>query len=99
MKVVIVRVRHSTVDRELGFFSSRSNWDHPTHSPAGECVPSSFGSGGWDTIAYDYERGSGGSQFGRGDRNFGSFHVLLNTKFFLRILQIRLKLSACRIAK
>ena len=60
MKVVIVRVRHSTVDRELGFFSSRSNWDHPTHSPAGECVPSSFGSGGWDTIAYDSREGVGG---------------------------------------
>ncbi len=28
------------VDRVLGFFSSRPNWDPPfTPSPAGECVP------------------------------------------------------------
>ncbi len=27
------------VDRVLGFFSSRPNWDSPTPSPAGECAP------------------------------------------------------------
>jgi hypothetical protein len=27
------------VDRMLGFFSSRTNWDSPTPSPADECVP------------------------------------------------------------
>jgi hypothetical protein len=27
------------VHRELVFFSSRSNWDSPTPSPAGECAP------------------------------------------------------------
>jgi hypothetical protein len=31
------------VDRVLGFFSSRPNWDPPTPSPADECVPH-FGS-------------------------------------------------------
>ena len=30
----------------LSFFSSRWNWDSPTPSPAGECAPSPFGSGG-----------------------------------------------------
>ncbi len=32
-----------TVDRVLGFFSSRPNWDSPT--PAGECVPPLVGGG------------------------------------------------------
>jgi hypothetical protein len=49
---------HTThrVDSVLGFFSSRPNWDPPpTPSPAGECVPHPFGSGGpggeGDTLA------------------------------------------------
>jgi len=37
------------VDRVLGFFSSRPNWDSLTPSPPGECVPPSFGSGGGGT--------------------------------------------------
>ncbi len=43
------------VDRVLSFFSSRRNWDSPTPSPAGECVPP-FGYGGKGTLA----RGRGG---------------------------------------
>ena len=46
------------VDRVLGFFSSRPNWDSPTPSPAGECVLPSFGTGG-DTHSLR-ERGWGG---------------------------------------
>ncbi len=37
---------HHRVGRGLGFFSSRRNWDSPNPSPAGECVPPPFGSGG-----------------------------------------------------
>jgi hypothetical protein len=59
------------VDRVLGFFSSRPNWDPPTPSPAGECVPL-FGSGG-DTLACG--KGGGGSQFGRGDRHYGTLSI------------------------
>ncbi len=44
------------------------NLDHPTPSPAGECVPFSFGArGGEGTPIAAYERGGGGSQFGRGN--------------------------------
>jgi hypothetical protein len=50
------------VDRVLGFFSNRPNWDYPTPSPAGECVPPPFCSGG-DTLACGIC--GGGSQFGR----------------------------------
>ncbi len=39
-------------------FSSRRNWDSPNPSPAGECAPPPFGSGGMDTLAG--ERGGGG---------------------------------------
>ncbi len=31
------------VDRVLGYFSSRQNWDPPPSHPQGECVPSPFG--------------------------------------------------------
>ncbi len=35
------------VDRMLGFFSSRMNWEPPPlHLTPGECVPPPFGSGG-----------------------------------------------------
>jgi hypothetical protein len=37
---------HHRADRVLSFFSSRPNWDTPIPSPAGECVPPFFGSGG-----------------------------------------------------
>jgi hypothetical protein len=39
--------RQNRVDRILGFFSSRPNWDLPTPSTPGECDPPPlFGSGG-----------------------------------------------------
>ncbi len=41
----------------LSFFSSRRNWDSPNPSPAGECVPPSFGSGGRGTLDGGRERG------------------------------------------
>ncbi|MFN9943072.1 MAG: hypothetical protein ACK56I_26745, partial [bacterium] len=43
-------------------FSSRRNWDSPTSSPAGVCVPPSFGSGG--TLARG--RGGGGANSDEG---------------------------------
>jgi hypothetical protein len=41
------------VDRVIGFFSSSPNWDPPTPSPAGECVPPLLvpGGGGGGTVA------------------------------------------------
>jgi hypothetical protein len=47
------------VDRALGIFSSRPNWDSLTPSPAGESVHPPLVQGG----------GGGGSQFRRGDRH------------------------------
>jgi hypothetical protein len=45
---IVKSLRHR-VDRVLGFFSSRPNWDlPPIPSPAGEYVPP-FGSGGGET--------------------------------------------------
>jgi hypothetical protein len=38
LSIVINSLRHR-VDRVLGFFSSRPNWDPPTHSSPKECVP------------------------------------------------------------
>jgi hypothetical protein len=43
-------IHRQSVDRVLGFFSSRPNRDSPTPSPAGECVLPSFGSGGGYTL-------------------------------------------------
>ncbi len=40
---------HHRVDRVLSFLFSCPNWDYPTPSHAGECVPSPFGSGGKHT--------------------------------------------------
>ncbi len=53
-------------------FHQSSNWDSPTTSPVGGCVPPSFCLGG-DTLARGGEvcRG-GGSQFRRGDRHCGT---------------------------
>jgi hypothetical protein len=45
------------IGRVLSFFSSRLNWDSPNLSPAGECAPCPFGSGGRGTL--DGERGGG----------------------------------------
>jgi hypothetical protein len=47
------------VDRVLGFFSSRPNWDSPSPSPTGECVAPSFGSGR-GTVHTAMGRGGGG---------------------------------------
>ncbi len=45
-KAVYHTQESQSIDRVLGFFSSRPNWDPPpTPSPTGECVPL-FGSGG-----------------------------------------------------
>jgi hypothetical protein len=49
----------SKVDRVLGFFSSRSNWNSPTPSPAGECVlpPLLQGGGGTHSLAGEWVGG------------------------------------------
>jgi hypothetical protein len=66
-KQVLVDREGRRVDRVLGFLSSRPNWDSPTPSPAGKCVPPSFGSGGLEyTLACGRRSGGGGSQFRRG---------------------------------
>ncbi len=57
------------VHRVQGFFSSRLNWDSPTRSLAGECVPPSFGS--WEGGGYTLACGTEGPNFRRGDRHFG----------------------------
>ncbi len=57
--------RHS-VDRVLGFVSSRPNWGSPTPSPAGECVLPSFGSAGGGVTHSLWERGWGGPNPTRG---------------------------------
>ncbi len=46
------------VDRVIGLFSSRSNWDPQTPSPTGEGVPP-FGSGGEVTHSIAGEGGGG----------------------------------------
>ncbi len=46
------------VDRVLGFFSSRPNWDPHTPSPAGECVSPPLVWGGGYTLACG-KRGGG----------------------------------------
>ncbi len=51
---------HFHVDRVLGFSSSLPNWNPPTPSPPGQCVPSPFGSGGGGILACS----EWGSQFG-----------------------------------
>jgi hypothetical protein len=61
------------VDRALGFFSSRPNWDPPTPSPLGECVPYLWFRGG-----HACGRVSGGSQFERGISYFLGIAYLCN---------------------
>ncbi len=62
------------VDRVLGFFSSRPNWDPPmhflTHTPV--CPPPPVSGGG---LAGG--RGGGGSQFGRDDRHCGTLGTVV----------------------
>ncbi len=42
------------VDRVLGFFSSRSNWDYHTPSPASECAPSLVPGGGTQSLVGEW---------------------------------------------
>ncbi len=67
-------VAHKTPSqRVLSFFSSRQNWDSPNPSPAGECGPPPFNSGGRGTLAG--ERGVGEFQFQRGDIQCGTLYM------------------------
>ncbi len=65
------------VDRVLGFFSSRPNWDSPTPSPwPSGCFstpqPPLVPRGGPHSLAGE---GGVGSQFGRGERHCGTLGV------------------------
>ncbi len=61
---------HRVLDRVLGFFSSRSNWDPPPHPLTHRRMCPHFGSrGGAPSLAGE---GGGGSQLGRGDRHCGT---------------------------
>ncbi len=72
-RVVLTDGSAHRVDRVLGFFSSRLNWDSPTPSPAGECVPPPYGSReGTHLLAEKGKKGWGGSQFGQRDRHCGT---------------------------
>jgi hypothetical protein len=62
---IVFNSRRHRVDRVLGFFSCPPNWDPPTHSSPGECVPPSL----WFQGGHTRLREKGGSQFGRGDRH------------------------------
>jgi hypothetical protein len=44
--LAILRGATHRVGRVLSFFSSRWNWDSPNPSPARECAPPPFGTGG-----------------------------------------------------
>jgi hypothetical protein len=64
------------VDRVMSFFSSSWNWDCPTPSPAGECAPPPFGSGGRGTCTLLREGGMlGGPHFQRGERHCGTLGI------------------------
>jgi hypothetical protein len=62
--------KNHRVDRALGFFSSRRNWDPPIASPAGDCAPPPpplfLGEGYIRLREWEW------SQFGRGDRHCGT---------------------------
>ncbi len=58
------------VYRVPSFLSSRPNWDSLAPSPAGECVPPSFGSRGGGTHSL-----AGPSQFRRRDRHSGTLGI------------------------
>ncbi len=66
--VSVVTGRHR-VNRMLGFFSSRPNWDSPTPSPAGECVLSPLVQGGKHRLR------EGGSHLRRGYRHCGTLGI------------------------
>ncbi len=59
------------VDRVLGFFSNRPNWDPPPPHPQASVFPPVWfpvGGGEGGTVA----SGRGGAQWGRGDRHCGT---------------------------
>jgi hypothetical protein len=60
----VLDVDYHRVDRVLGFFSSRLNWDPPPLHPQAVVLPPPR-----------FQRESGGSQFGRGDRHCGTLWV------------------------
>jgi hypothetical protein len=67
------------VDRVLGFFSSSPNWDSPTPSPVGECVPPPLWFRGWvQTGLRERVWWGGGSQFRRGDRHCGTLGIYVH---------------------
>ncbi len=53
LSIVFNSLRHR-VDRVLGFFSSLPNWDPPTHSSPGECVPLPLVKGGTHSLAGEW---------------------------------------------
>ncbi len=63
------------VGRILSIFSNRQNWNSPTRSPAGECVPPSLRFRGEGTLAGG--RGVGEYQFRRGDIHCGTLCVYM----------------------
>ncbi len=67
----------------LSFFSSRWNWDSPNPSPARDCAPRPFGSGGRGTLACERE-----SQFRRGDIHCGTLYVLfgINSSLMMSVM-------------
>ncbi len=54
------------VDRVLGFFSSRPNWDPPLPHTQKSVYPPPFGSGGGGTLACGWGGGGGGPIQARG---------------------------------
>jgi hypothetical protein len=70
---------HDRVDRVLGFFTSRPNWDYPTPSQQTSLSPPPVGSGGHTRLR---KRGWEGSQFRRGGRRCGT---VLVCSLFLRV--------------
>ncbi len=83
------------VDRVLGFFCSRPNWDSPTPSPPGECAPP-FGPGGGRRGRHTRfrERGLGESQFRRGNNIHCDtlFSIYKCTLWFTSNIELRLGL-------
>ncbi len=76
---------YQRVGRVLSFFSSRWNWDSPNPSPASECTPPPFGSGGRGTLAG--ERGGGRVPIPKRGHTLCSLYVctlccLLSLSFF-----------------
>jgi hypothetical protein len=62
----LVKGQDHRVDRLLGFFSSRPNWDHPLSHPQASVSPPLWFLGEAYSLGGE---GVWGSQFGRGDRH------------------------------